>query len=797
MWSICKKELGQFFSNLTGYIAILLFLLINGVFLFILRESSIFEYGYAGLDKFFDLAPWVLLFLVPAISMRSLSDEFKSGTFELLQTRPLKTSEIVIGKYVSILIILFFVIIPTLLYVVTIKSLSANGLIDTGGIAGSYLGLFLLGAVYAAISLCCSGYTNNSVVAFLTSAFLCLILYFGFSAISKLPLLQGNIDYYVEMLGIDFHYRSISRGVLDSRDVIYFLSIIGLFLMVTIKNIRKSRFWIAPVLILLILLNWLTSVWHTRIDLTNEKRFTLSHSSKKILKKLTEPVKIEVFLKGNYPSGFKKLSSAADDFLREAKEISGPKLQYKFISPEDKIEGSESVYADTLSAMGLYPINLTSQVKEGQQQNFVYPYALVYYKDKMVSVPLYKGKSPMINYTELNSAEAMLEYNFLNGISRVTRESKPVIGYAIGNGQPVGFETYDLVENVVKPDYDFFTLDLVNQPKVPNEFKALLVVKPKNAFSDAEKLKLDQYVMNGGKLLLFIDELNAEMDSLQIKNEVIAYDRGLNLSDQLFRYGVRINTDLLMDLQCDYLPFDVNGDGQFDLLPWNYFPVLESPGSHPINKNLGFVSGRFVNSIDTTEVEGIKKTVILHSSMNARKIATPALISGKENVTAAEDEKFKLQYVPAAVLLEGKFRSFFSNRLSAALNDSLQQNGNDFISQSVKENKIIVVSDGDVVLNSFVKNQPIPMGMNQYTFGSQREFPFANRDFLANCLDYLVNESGLNDAKSKDYVLHLLDIKKVNATKVYWQTINIVLPAVIVLIFAFIFQFIRKRKYSY
>ena len=212
MWSICKKELNQFFSNLTGYIAILLFLLINGIFLFMLQDSSIFEFGYANLDKFFDLAPWVLLFLIPAITMRSLSDEFKTGTFEILKTKPLTSWQIVLGKYFAVLTILVFVIVPTFIYVFTISSLSMSGNIDSGGITGSYLGLFLLGAVFASISICCSGFTNNAVVAFLISAFTCLAVYFGFSAISKLPLLQGMADYYIEMLGIDFHYRSISRG---------------------------------------------------------------------------------------------------------------------------------------------------------------------------------------------------------------------------------------------------------------------------------------------------------------------------------------------------------------------------------------------------------------------------------------------------------------------------------------------------------------------------------------------------------------------------------------------------------
>lgn len=240
MWSICKKEFNQFFNNLTGYIAIILFLLINGIFLFMLPDSSLFEYGYASLDKFFELAPWVLMFLVPAIAMRSLSDEFKAGTFEILKTKPLTPWQIVWGKYFSILLVIVIVLVITLIYIITIKTLSSTNTIDSGGIAGSYLGLFLLAAVFAAVSICCSSFTSNSVVAFLVSAFTCLILYFGFNAISRLPFFAGSLDYYIEMLGIDFHYRSISRGVLDTRDIIYFASIIFLSLLITVKNLQKK-----------------------------------------------------------------------------------------------------------------------------------------------------------------------------------------------------------------------------------------------------------------------------------------------------------------------------------------------------------------------------------------------------------------------------------------------------------------------------------------------------------------------------------------------------------------------------
>lgn len=238
MWSIYKKELHQFFSNLTGYIAIILFLLVNGLFLFVLKDSNLFDFGYATLDRFFELAPWVLLFLVPAITMRSLSDEFKTGTFEILQTRPLTKWQVIGGKYLSILVVLVFVIIPTFVYILTIQRLSAGG-IDTGGITGSYIGLFLLAAVFASIGLCCSSFTNNAVVAFLISAFACLVLYFGFNAVSQLPVFQGKADYFIEMVGIDFHYKSVSRGLLDSRDVIYFASLVFLFLLITVKNLHK------------------------------------------------------------------------------------------------------------------------------------------------------------------------------------------------------------------------------------------------------------------------------------------------------------------------------------------------------------------------------------------------------------------------------------------------------------------------------------------------------------------------------------------------------------------------------
>jgi ABC-2 type transport system permease protein len=240
MWMICKKEWQQFFSSITGYIAVIVFLLLLGLLLFVFPDTSLLDFGYATLNPFFELAPWVLLFFIPTITMRSLADEYKAGTFELLKTMPLQSSQIVWGKFWGAILIVLAAIIPTLMYAFTMQHLSSTGGIDVGATAGSYIGLILLSAVFVAVGVCASSFTNNTVVAFIAGAFICFLLFRGFDAISKLPVLKNGLDYYTEMLGIQFHYKSISRGVIDTRDVIYFLSMIFLFVFITQRNVSKK-----------------------------------------------------------------------------------------------------------------------------------------------------------------------------------------------------------------------------------------------------------------------------------------------------------------------------------------------------------------------------------------------------------------------------------------------------------------------------------------------------------------------------------------------------------------------------
>ena len=559
---------------------------------------------------------------------------------------------------------------------------------------------------------------------------------------------------------------------------------------------KAGRWWWLPVIILLVLLNVLAAWVHKRIDLTNEKRFTISSPVKKILSNLDSVVDIDIFLKGELPSGFRKLATSTEELLQEFKETAKNKIQYRFISAENEMEGTGRTYADTLIAMGAEPINLKVQIKSGEQSQFIYPTALVHYNGRTEPVNLYPGTKIIITPGELNSAEALLEYNFAEAIQRLTQQVKPMVAYSTGNGEPTGANTYDLAENVLKKDYTLFMININTLPVIPDTFKLLMIVKPAITFSESEKIKIDQYIMRGGKVIWCIDRLEAEMDSLRLKNEVIAYDRNLNLEDLLFKYGVRINPDLLMDLQCDFLPFDVNGSGQFEFLHWNYFPLFQSKSNHPINKHIGLVAGKFVNTIDTVKAGNIMKTILLSSSPNSKVISAPALISGEENRNAPEDRQFKRTDIPAAVLLEGRFNSLYANRVSTAVMDSMEKYGAPFQTSCIYPNKMIVISDGDVVLNGVSQNNPLPMGVNPFTVGSQYQYQFANKDFIQNCLSYLINNSGLSEAKSKDYTLRLLDTKKINEQRVTWQIINIVLPVLLVLLFGGAYQFWRKRKYT-
>ena len=572
-----------------------------------------------------------------------------------------------------------------------------------------------------------------------------------------------------------------------------------------IKKIATSRYWWVFLLLLLAGINYLASLVHARFDLTREKRYTLSKASNDLLRKLESPVEIDVFLKGEFPAGFRKLANSTEEFLGLLKDANSSKVRYRFISPQDEVPGSTVTWGDSLVGLGAIHINLTVQKKSGESSNIIFPVALMRYNGRQSLVNIYSGASGAISQEELNSAEALMEYQFAKTLDGLMTKEPPHIGYAVGNGEATDGRTYGIQE-ALSQDYKLGMLDLQAFDHIPvdsadpRRIDVLLMVKPTQQFTEDEIMKIDQYVMRGGKLLLFIDNLIAEQDSLRFTRETIAYDRNLNLTELLFKYGMRINTDLVMDLDCDFMPFVVGGtkeNPQFEFLKWNYYPLFASKGNHPIVRNTGLVAGRFVNSMDTITTPGIRKTVLLSSSAHSRTIATPALISLNENKNVPEDVKFNRRDIPVAILAEGNFTSVFNNRVGKAMADTLAARGIPFLSKSRVPGSMIVVGDGDIVLNDLSPKQgPLPMGVNFYTVGSQYEYQFANRDFFLNCLEYLVNKPGIVETRNKDIVLRLLDGKKVEAQKSTWQLLNVGLPVLAVLLFGAVYQQVRRRRYG-
>ena len=566
------------------------------------------------------------------------------------------------------------------------------------------------------------------------------------------------------------------------------------------NKLLSSKYWWIYLLIILVGINYLASQFHYRMDLTAEKRYTLSEPTKKLLRNLSDRVSVTFFLDGEMPAPFKNLSNETKELLQEFRELGKSNIQLKFGRPGENMNDTARVeFINYLTdSLGLKPTNVQVQANAGesQEERLVYPGALISYKDNEIAVNLLEGQSMTGGYQTLNNAEALLEYRFANAIQKITTDTVPVIGYLLGNGESYSYNVYDLINNTLKPRYGFGFTPIDSFAVIPKDFDALMIVKPTIPFNDDQKLKIDQYVMNGGKVIWLMDQLYAEMDSLvRSESDFVAFDRGLNADDLLFKYGVRINQDLVQDIKCDKLPQVVGNLGnkpQVELIPWPYFPLLSSYSNHPISKNLDDVLSIFPNSIDTVKTEGIKKTVLLATSSASRSLSTPAIVTLNSAKTREEVSTFNRKNIPVAVLLEGQFSSLYANRLGRAKADSLSAAGQPFRNSSGPGSKMIVISDADIVSNVVTqKDGPLSMGENQFT-----QYKYANQDFILNCIEYLTNPSGILEARAKDYTLRLLDPKKVDSSKTQWQFMNIVIPMAAVMLFGLIYQFIRRRKYQ-
>ncbi len=798
MYSIFKKEITSYLSSLVAYVTIGVFLLVLGLLLWVFPDSSILEYGYATLENFFGTAPYLFMFLIPAITMRLLAEERKEGTFELLLTRPLTDWQIVIGKYLAAIIIILFALIPTLIYYYSVYALGApQGNIDTGGVIGSYIGLFLLASAFAAIGLFASAVSKNQIVAFIIAVFLCFFFYSGFDSLSGILSLQ---DLNIQDLGINEHYQSISRGVLDTRDLVYFIVLTGLFISLTLfvllqqrqKSFKNPTLFKALGALLIIAI--ISAFTFTRFDFTAEKRYTISPISRGVLDSLPQTVKVTVYLDGNLSGGMKRLQRATSDLLTDLQAYSHGKLVVEYIDPlKDLPADQQDQVIQDLQVRGIEPTQLSVKTDEGVSSKVIFPWAMVTSNSKSMPVNLlYQQRQMSLSADDvINNSIQNLEYAFTAAIKRSVNGGEQAIGFTTGHNELNDVQLNDAIKSLS----DGFIVGRVDLKSIPLDslakIKMLVIPKPQNPFTELEKFKLDQYIMHGGRTLWAIDQVSAELDSLRGHGgEQLSFAKQLNLDDQLFVYGIRINYDLIADLNSAQIPVSTGNLGrqaQIQLVPWLYYPILLPLTKHPIIKNLDGIRAEFVSTIDVLETKNTTKTPLLITSPYNKKLTVPHPLSLQSIEQAPDPKEFQSEPKLVGVMLEGKFTSGFKNRpvpdgitdVATPINES-------------KPTKMIVISDGDIFKNQVAADgSPYQLGFDHYS-----QETYGNKNLLLNVADYLTDDSGLIDLRTKEIKLRLLDKAKVRSEKLYWQVINTVLPLFLVLIFAIFQHYTRRRKYA-
>ncbi len=539
-----------------------------------------------------------------------------------------------------------------------------------------------------------------------------------------------------------------------------------------------------------VLANQLIAKYPVRFDLTEEKRYSITEASKQLLTSLDDVVYVEVYLDGELPSAFKRLRKAIEETLQDFAFYAGTNIEYKFIDPSvAKSQKARNEFYRSIIDKGVLPTNLTFKKDGNKTEKLIFPGAVISYYGKEKAVTLLKGNQAASNEERLNQSIEGLEYELTNTIRILASDQRKKIGMITGHGEPDSLEVAGL-NNALLDKYDLFKVDLPRRQKPLNDYDALLIAKPTTAFSEKEKYLLDQYIMNGGKALFFIDALHVNMDSAVNGDGTIAIPYDINLTDMLFKYGVRVNQNYVQDIVCGNFPVVAGNMGdqpQIRMLPWPFFPVVNTFGDHPIVKNMDAISMKFVASMDTVKAVGIKKTPLLYTSQYSRLLNFPVRIAMNDLQNSLDPKLFTKGSQAVAYLLEGPFTSMYKNRI---LPDGVNRSA---FRADGQHTAIVVCSDGDMIRNEFsVKTgDPLELGVDPFS-----TTVYANKDFVMNALEYLLNDNGIITAKAKEIKLRPLDKVKVAEEKTQWQVVNLVLPLVLLLLYGIIRFYLRKKKYA-
>ena len=825
MWTLFKKEIGSFLTSLIGYITIVVFLLVNGLFLWVISSESwsfnIFDSTISSLDGLFALSPWLFLFLISAVTMKMFAEEKKNGTIEILLTKPISDISIILAKFFAGLTIVVLSVLPTMVYIICVYQLgSPIGNMDMGSTLGSYIGLVFLGGVFVSIGLFASSLSSNQIVAFIVSILLCFVFYIGFTFISWIPFLS-KFDLGIRSLGIEYHYNSMSRGVISLRDVIYFLSATTFFIFltrVTLPVASKISVKISYVIQLLvcfaciIVLNVLVYFFlRGEIDLTKEKRYSLTESTKHLLKGgkgsdryVKDVVTIRCYLGKDIPVQYKELRNSLKEKLDEFRTYNR-NIQYDFIDPNNYSGKEQAEFYEKLFRQGLQPLLIRSNNESKSVQQYIFPYIEVSYggRTKIKSII-----NTNLGYSEdgiIQSSIQNLEYTLYSAIHSIIQNKKPSIAFLYGQEEPEAARLLDIIQTLderymidslsINGKIDALVgrkYDDNNNIKFNKKYECLIIAKPQKPFTQKDLYIIDQYIMHGGKVLWLIDPLTANMDSLQSQAATMAISNMTGAENILFSYGVKLNNNLVMDLQCVKVPIVTgtygNGQPQMTFYPWNFFPQLSPNTSSVIVQRINPVKLEFVSTIDSVGGNSeITYTHLLRTSPNTRLLNAPVNVSLQMLKQKQEPKLFNQGSHTVAMLMEGKFSSAFRNRLpEEMINNNIIANQN--MSDSTA---MIVIADGDIIKNDFRQNKVVPLGYDIYN-----NQMFGNKEFLVNCVDYLCGNKDIIPLRNRDVVIRRLDMAKVEREKTGWQLFNMLVPLGIIAVAGTVITIIRKRRYT-
>lgn len=558
-------------------------------------------------------------------------------------------------------------------------------------------------------------------------------------------------------------------------------------------------------LVIIIFLNVIGYFFFARIDLTQEKRYTLSESSKKLMSNLEDIVFIRCYLEGDIPSEYKKLRNETKEMLDQFRAYN-PDIEYEFVDPNGFENAKDkNEFYQRLFEKGFSPLLTTSTNNNSQVQQYIFPYLEITYKGRTTIVPLISSKNGFSSDGIVNASIENLEYNLYTAIRSVATQQRGKVAFLYGHGEWQVENIWDFISSL----NEYYTVDSIsineklnaltervydsvnpNLVKIKNKFDCLVIAKPTSIFSYKDLYLIDQYIMHGGKVLWLVDPLLVSMDSLQTQANTFAISNFTGVDDILFRYGVKLNTNLVTDMQCAKIPIVTgqyqNNTPQMTYYPWNFFPEISPNSNHIISDKISPVKMEFASSIDTTNSPA-KKTILLSSSNRTRVLNSPVNVSLQMLKQKQDASLFNSGAKDVAILLEGEFSSAFKNRLTPEMELNSQMAYKDFSDTTA----MIIIADGDVVRNDFMNGQLLPLGYDKYT----RKM-YGNKEFLVNCVNYLCGDEDLIPLRSREVIMRNLDLAKVEREKTAWQIVNVALPIVIIVLFGVLLAVLRKKTFT-